>query len=417
MCKNLKNNNKLAEGNSIVFRFFAVITGFIPVILVQRVSYLVNKLAFLLKRSMLSQDCRNASGNDWCWRRGRSVFNTIALNVILRRERSELSGESRNKISLLLKETKCITPRLFSVIFGLVPKILVQRVTNLVNKVAILLHKYRFSQDCRNGLCVMSGNDRCWGCGYSVCYQFFKRMYHPGSSANELTLKAKDDYKSTLQCGRSMIEMLGVLAIIAVLSVGGIAGYGKAMRMWNSNLQKEQLTQLLQSLVRLRYDLSHDRQYNERQVNVSAILYALGEVPTGMRYNGNLWDKTGNGYIIQYGHGCWQTKKDSDEQTCSFSLGFTVTLVKTDSSLAPSSEDLCVNIVNVAKENADDVRGITTFLGNKDKNDEENWRGYIQTFEFSQSTLRTATPMQILQMCRKCKDQPYCRVNVSITPN
>ena len=29
--------------------------------------------------------------------------------------------------------------------------------------------------------------------------------------------------------GRSMIEMLGVLAIIAVLSVGGIAGYSKAM--------------------------------------------------------------------------------------------------------------------------------------------------------------------------------------------
>ena len=29
--------------------------------------------------------------------------------------------------------------------------------------------------------------------------------------------------------GRSMVEMLGVLAIIGVLSVGGIAGYSKAM--------------------------------------------------------------------------------------------------------------------------------------------------------------------------------------------
>lgn len=29
--------------------------------------------------------------------------------------------------------------------------------------------------------------------------------------------------------GRSMIEMLGVLAIVGVLSVGGIAGYSKAM--------------------------------------------------------------------------------------------------------------------------------------------------------------------------------------------
>ena len=37
------------------------------------------------------------------------------------------------------------------------------------------------------------------------------------------------------QIGRSMIEMLGVLAIIAVLSVGGIAGYSKAMEKWKIN--------------------------------------------------------------------------------------------------------------------------------------------------------------------------------------
>ena len=33
------------------------------------------------------------------------------------------------------------------------------------------------------------------------------------------------NYYRAVQSGRSMIEMLGVLAIIAVLSVGGIAGY------------------------------------------------------------------------------------------------------------------------------------------------------------------------------------------------
>ena len=35
--------------------------------------------------------------------------------------------------------------------------------------------------------------------------------------------------KKNDQTGRSMVEMLGVLAIIGVLSVGGIAGYSKAM--------------------------------------------------------------------------------------------------------------------------------------------------------------------------------------------
>ena len=41
--------------------------------------------------------------------------------------------------------------------------------------------------------------------------------------------------RQTNPIGRSMIEMLGVLAIIGVLSVGGIAGYSSAMEKWKLN--------------------------------------------------------------------------------------------------------------------------------------------------------------------------------------
>jgi len=44
------------------------------------------------------------------------------------------------------------------------------------------------------------------------------------------------------ESGRSMIEMLGVLAIIGVLSVGGIAGYSKAMTKYRINKVIEQVT-------------------------------------------------------------------------------------------------------------------------------------------------------------------------------
>ena len=44
------------------------------------------------------------------------------------------------------------------------------------------------------------------------------------------------------ETGRSMIEMLGVLAIIGVLSVGGIAGYSKAMMKYRINKTIEQIT-------------------------------------------------------------------------------------------------------------------------------------------------------------------------------
>ena len=43
------------------------------------------------------------------------------------------------------------------------------------------------------------------------------------------------------QNGRSMIEMLGVLAIIGVLSVGGIAGYSKAMMKFKTNKTIDQI--------------------------------------------------------------------------------------------------------------------------------------------------------------------------------
>lgn len=46
------------------------------------------------------------------------------------------------------------------------------------------------------------------------------------------------------QNGRSMIEMLGVLAIIGVLSVGGIAGYSKAMLKYKTNKLIDQVTML-----------------------------------------------------------------------------------------------------------------------------------------------------------------------------
>ena len=41
--------------------------------------------------------------------------------------------------------------------------------------------------------------------------------------------------KELNESGRSMVEMLGVLAIIGVLSVGGIAGYTQAMRKYRAN--------------------------------------------------------------------------------------------------------------------------------------------------------------------------------------
>lgn len=50
------------------------------------------------------------------------------------------------------------------------------------------------------------------------------------------------------QSGRSMVEMLGVLAIIGVLSVGGISGYSKAMAKFKLTKAQDQLTMMIMNI-------------------------------------------------------------------------------------------------------------------------------------------------------------------------
>ena len=54
--------------------------------------------------------------------------------------------------------------------------------------------------------------------------------------------------KYTNENGRSMVEMLGVLAIIGVLSVGGIAGYSKAMNKFKINKTTDQISMLVANI-------------------------------------------------------------------------------------------------------------------------------------------------------------------------
>lgn len=51
--------------------------------------------------------------------------------------------------------------------------------------------------------------------------------------------------RRTEESGRSMVEMLGVLAIVGVLSIGGIAGYSKAMAKYKINKTLDQLSMII----------------------------------------------------------------------------------------------------------------------------------------------------------------------------
>lgn len=78
------------------------------------------------------------------------------------------------------------------------------------------------------------------------------------------------------QFGRSMIEMLGVLAIIAVLSVGGIAGYSKAMEQWKISRQKEYLAELFLQSINLKDDFMRECLKDNKVVPTADIMEAMG---------------------------------------------------------------------------------------------------------------------------------------------
>lgn len=78
------------------------------------------------------------------------------------------------------------------------------------------------------------------------------------------------------QSGRSMVEMLGVLAIIGVLSIGGISGYSKAMAKYRVNKTLDQISMLV---INIRTLYSSAISYNGLN---NAVAVQMGIIPRDM---------------------------------------------------------------------------------------------------------------------------------------
>ena len=200
------------------------------------------------------------------------------------------------------------------------PRILLQQGTNLVNKFALLLHS-RFAQDSRDKP-ENDGSLRCW---LSICYKLFKYPSPADKSAtspargevlNNITLKdlnvvrqyaalferrvqsstrvrkAQAVTRQTNPIGRSMIEMLGVLAIVGVLSVGGIAGYSKAMMKFKTNQIVDQVSTIVTNIKTL---YAQQKNYNGLD-NDTAI--SIGAVPNELGTSTDLTNSFGGSVFI-----------------------------------------------------------------------------------------------------------------------
>lgn len=104
------------------------------------------------------------------------------------------------------------------------------------------------------------------------------------------------------QFGRSMMEMLGVLAIIAVLSVGGIASYSKAMEMYKLNKALNEYSFMIFGLLERFDDIRKIGHTSSGDTGLAELMQAIQIVPTSWKQidTSRFADNSGNYINVFY---------------------------------------------------------------------------------------------------------------------
>ena len=119
------------------------------------------------------------------------------------------------------------------------------------------------------------------------CAGIFKRRVQKEYTSAKISSRHQ---LNEFSLGRSMIEMLGVLAIIGVLSVGGIAGYSKAMETYKINKLKQAITEIVTNTRTLYASQNPQNKYqslNKDTAKMAGIL--TDEMQSILRESGDLY--------------------------------------------------------------------------------------------------------------------------------
>ena len=202
----------------------------------------------------------------------------------------------------------------------------------------------------------------------------------------------------SLCAGRSMVEMLGVLAIIGVLSVGAIAGYSKAMTKYKLNKQAEQISWLLNAMYRYKDLLGQDKHF----ASFVPYLKKLGEIPQEMIKDNSiyLYDSFGIKYEMRT-NGCYQT--------CEYA-NLMINITDTYQNF-----DICNNIIETSKAFAEQLDHINFW---QIKNDDTHTPLYIlgnKRCNNNYQCLKNLNKNDIYTICQLCADKKGCSFNIQYT--
>ena len=204
---------------------------------------------------------------------------------------------------------------------------------------------------------------------------------------------ALDEPLYKLSAGRSMVEMLGVLAIIGVLSVGAIAGYSKAMMKYKLNRQTEQIGSILDYVT-----INSDKFTHDSSMSFSVLLQKLGVIPVEMiRENSAITD-----YLYDVFGNQVNLFLNNDGYTSYYGL---------ELSIGKNAHEVCLNLFQMAK-----LRSANLWHTVFQKDDEQGsmqhaGRAYGDAYcDDTVTCLKDLTLSDMDNLCSVCDDtKSYCR--------
>jgi type II secretory pathway pseudopilin PulG len=215
--------------------------------------------------------------------------------------------------------------------------------------------------------------------------------------------RGKPDNDNMGNVGRSMVEMLGVLAIIGVLSVGAIAGYSKTMMKYKLNQHALAVNMLINNVLQIKDQLPRTKGVDTYYAN---LLYKLNLLPDGIVYkNAALYDNyfKESIYIIYSDHP-WSYP---DGTISSDNLG----IISFSFDASAQGSDICRNIAFAAKENAANIYKLQNYNSSADGTSTSNGNLRGDAYCTGNNCLRNLDLAKADALCSNCKND-WCNIRV-----
>lgn len=211
-------------------------------------------------------------------------------------------------------------------------------------------------------------------------------------------VKRHEALKHDCSVGRSMIEMLGVLAIIAALTAGGLVGFNKAMLAYHWNMALGQWDTLINVVVKYKSQLHINDGSQQDLLSLLPIFEATGELPDSM-FVENCGTTKRNCYVVD----AMRNKiRVYNHNTGYIGIGYLI---------SQNNIEACRLFMTMAKSYHNTVDIIQFYTNDRidDLNTAKNIHFYGDRYCYGNNTSICLKDLSVSQINEICKDNKVCK--------